>query len=292
MPTKPTHILLIDDDPELTKVIVDEARNYRFIVSAFNNLKQGIDFLEKHQKIKAVVLDSRCALDEEQKPDSIKTNFVFQAMEDIKEIKHRQDRLIPFCVFSDKTFDLHNDLDGIAPVFNKSDGFEPLFQYLQTVVGQLPEMLVREKFDVVFGFIADFMTDEDDDLMESLLMKGEQTDPTTIISNLTLVRRLLEKLFDILSVNVMATNPWSFDHSGQSRTRSIMDALTKNNLLPYALKNKAGDVYAFTSKYGSHNQTEKHIKYHPGSYAVQANIFYLLELFMWASQCISNLSKQ
>lgn len=287
---KPTHILLIDDDPELTKLIVEEGKKYRFLVSAFNNLESGIDFLESHQKIKAVVLDSRCQLDEEQKPESIKTNFVFLAMEKIKEIKHRQNRLIPFCVFSDKIFDLHNDLDGIAPVFNKSDGLDPLFGFLQQTVSQLPEMLIREKYSVIFDFIADFMNDEDDDLMETLLMNAEQTDPATIVGNLTLVRRLLEKLFDVICVNVLAKNPWTFNQGGQSRTRSIMDELYQNNYLHYALKKEASDVYAFTSKYGSHNQTEKHTRYKPGSYVTQANIFSLLELYVWGSQCIANLS--
>jgi hypothetical protein len=70
-----------------------------------------------------------------------------------------------------------------------------------------------------------------------------------------------------------------------------MDKLSNDRFLPYTLKKTASDIYTFTSSWGNHVQTSRKNVYQPGKYAAHGNICFLLELFAFASQSISNLSK-
>jgi len=288
---KPIQILLIDDEPKSCKLLQDEARRKRFIVDCFHTLDEGIAHLEQNQKIRAVILDSRCALDDEQNTDSIKTNFVFHAMDQINRIEHEQNRYIPFMVFANNLFDLEKDLDGIAKVISKKNGYDALFKHLDDMIALLPEIIVREKHAKIFEFIENYLSDEDDDLMETLLMQSEKSDPSSIVTNITLVRRLLEKLFDILAPNLLGKNPEGFDHLGKSRTRSIMGVLFDKKYLPYELKKSAGNLYSFSSKYGNHNLVGRGNDYFPGKYAVASGIYSLLELYSWAALTLDSLPK-
>ncbi len=287
---KPIHILLIDDEPEYCKMLRDEARSNRFLIECFHTLEEGIDHLEKNQKIRAVVLDSRCALDDEQDSASIKTNFVFHAMDQINRIEHQQNRYIPFLVFANDLFDLEKDLDGLARVISKKQGSSELFRQLDETIALLPEIVVREKHPLIFDFLEDYCSDHDEDLMESLLMQAEKSDPHSIITNIAVTRRLLEKLFDVAAVNVLGKTPESFEVKGTSRTRGIMDRLTHEKFLPGELRKTASNLYGFASKYGNHNLVSSGNTYFPGSYAVVGNINLLLELWHWASDTIESLS--
>ncbi len=286
---KPIQILLIDDETESCKMLQAEARRKRFIVDCFHTLDEGIAHLEQNQKIRAVILDSRCALDDEQNPDSIKTNFVFHAMDQINRIEHEQNRYIPFMVFANNLFDLEKDLDGIAKVISKKQGYDALFKHLDDLIALLPEMIVRDKYAVIFEFIENYLTDDDDDLMETLLMQSEKSDTSSIVTNITLIRRLLEKLFDILAPNILGKPPDNFEQKGKSRTRNIMGVLVANKYLPYELKKSAGNLYSFSSKFGNHNLIGGDNHYFPGKYAVASGIFSLLEIYSWAAFTLDSL---
>ena len=287
---KPSSILLIDDEPDYCRMLTDEARSNRYLIHCFHTLEEGIAHLEKNQKIRAVVLDSRCALDDEQDLGSIKTNFVFHAMDQINRIEHQQNRYIPFMVFADELFDLEKDLDGLARVISKKQGSIELFRQLDEALALLPEIMVREKHPEIFDFLENYCSDHDEDLMESLLMQAEKSDPHSIITNIALTRRLLEKLFDVLAVNVLAKKPESFEVKTNSRTRSIMDCLAREKLLPPELRKTASHLYGFSSKYGNHNLLGSENSYFPGSYAVVGNVNLLLELWHWASDTLESLT--
>lgn len=287
---KPVNIVLIDDEPESCKLLRNEAKKNRYIISSFHTLDDGIEYLENHQKVRAVILDSRCALDDKQDPNSIKTNFVFHAMDQINRIEHQQNRLIPFMVFADKVFDLQNDLEGIAKVITKQDGYAVLFQHLDQVISHLPEMVVRDKYAIIFEFIENYFSDQDDDIMETLLMEMEKSDPSSIVTNITIIRRLLEKLFDIAAPNLLGKNAEEFEQIGKSRTRNVIAAISFNKMMPAFLKKSANELYSFSSKYGNHNLTRRTGFYMPGNFAVISAAFTLLDLYIWFARKFEELS--
>lgn len=287
---KPINIILINDNKQLCSDIVDNAAQHRFLIKSFYNLEEGIQYLESEHKIRAVVLDSQCFLDDDQKQSSLKTNFVFHAMEQINRIEQGQNRYIPFVVYAEELFDLEKDLDGIAKVIAKSnDGHKPLFHHLDEIVASLPEIIVREKHTTIFEFLENYFSNDDDDLMETLLMQSEKSDTSSVIINMTLIRRLLEKLFDVLAVNMLGKAPEKFKQRGRGRTRSIIEAMVQQKSLPYELEKVAGNLYYFSSKFGNHNQVGRDHDYFPHRHAVIANINYLLELFLWASNALESL---
>ena len=284
-------ILLIDDDPDWCRKIEQRATERGFEISYFSNLDDGIAFLESNQKVRMVILDSRCALDGEQRPDSFKTNFVFHAMDQINRVEYQQNRHIPFVVFSDELFDLEKDLEGLAKVISKKEGDAPLWDHIERIIETLPEMAIREKYQKVFSFIGDFMSEEDDDLMESLLMNMERSDPHSVVTNLSVTRRLLEKLFDTVAPNRLGKPAGAFERKGMSRTRSIMSTLASARFLSHELQRTAGNLYTFTSKYGNHNKLDGRDTYAPGVHAALSSAFALLELFCWASDDLNSISR-
>lgn len=287
MKTRPTQIILINDDPAFCKTVKLAAQKHRFKVQAFGNLEDGIEHLETKQKVRAVVLDSQCYIDNDQKPDSLKTNFVFHAMEQINRVEHEQDREIPFCVYANQTFDLSNDLDGIARVFDAKKDEEEMFAYLKEEVAGMHETMIRQEYSDVFDFAEDFLSDEDDDLLETLFMKMGNTDPATIVSNLTTIRRLLEKLFDVLAPNLLGKDAGKFEYrGGGSRTKNIIATLERQRVLPKALKKIANDMYSFSSRFGNHNLLNQRVGYRPGKYVVLALANNMAELLSWSAKTL------
>lgn len=284
-------ILLIDDDPVSCRQIQQKAAERGFETSYFSNLDEGMAFLESNQKVRMVILDSRCALDDVQKPDSFKTNFVFHAMDQINRIEYQQNRQIPFVVFSDELFDLEKDLEGIAKVISKKEGYDLLLNHIEKTLRVLPELAVRDAHTRIFSFIDDFMSDEDDDLMESLLMNMGKSDPHSIITNLSVTRRLLEKLFDTLAPNILGKPAAAFERKGMSRMRSIVSTLVSAKFLSFELQRTAGNLYTFTSKYGNHNKLDGRDNYVPGVHAALSSGYALLELFCWADNELNSISR-
>jgi CheY-like chemotaxis protein len=268
-------ILLIDDSPSYCAELEQIARNERFRVTTFNNLEEGIDFLRKNHRIKAVILDDTCVLNPDQKPGTAKTNFIFHALKDLNDLKHEQDRQIPFCVNTSEIGDLRDDLSGLARVFVKHQDEKLMFQHLRKEISALTESIIEEEFGSVLDLMEEYFDREDQELMQALLINRDKTDSESLISNLTLVRRLEEKLFDVLSRKLLNRDPYTFENRHSSRTKSIIQHLHKEKLLPYELKELSFNIYSYSSKLGNHNSKD----YKPGLYFVKSMIYGLLELY-------------
>lgn len=277
---KKTKILLIDDDKDYCQKLTQLARNHNFKIHSFHNLEDGMDYLKSHQQVKAVILDERCLLTPEQKPGTEKTNFVFHAMQELKDIEHEQDRALPFCVMAINTDDFNDDLHGIASVFEKNRDEKLLFGHLQAEVMHLAESIVEKEFEDIFEFVDDFLDEEDYELMATLLLNKEKSDPQNIISNLSLLRRVEEKLFDVLCVNLLGKQAQQFETRGRSRTKNIIQALYAQHIMPRMLKDTAFQIYTLSSKIGNHNHYDSN--YFPSQYFVSALVFNFLEILLWS----------
>jgi hypothetical protein len=268
-------ILLIDDSGSYCEELEQMGRNERFRITSFNNLEDGIDFLRKNHRIKAVILDDKCILNRDQKPGTAKTNFIFHALKDLNDLKHEQDRQIPFCVNTGELGDLRDDLSGLAKVFVKHQDEKLMFQHLRKEISALSESIIEEEFGNVLDYMEDHFDREDQELMQALLINRDKTDAESLISNLTLVRRLEEKLFDIMSLKVIGRDPYTFENRHSSRTKAIIQHLHKEKILPYELKELSFNIYGYCSKLGNHNSKD----YKPGLYFVKSMIYGLLELY-------------
>ena len=281
---KKQQILLIDDDVKYCQNLSQLARNFNFKIHTFHNLEDGINYLKTHQQLKAIILDERCILTPEQKPGTEKTNFVFHAMQELKDLEHEQDRVLPFCVNAAEPSNFNDDLIGIASVFQKNKDENELFKHLKLKVQYLKQSLVEKEFEDIFDFVDDYFNEDDYEILETLLLNKEKSDPQNIVTNLSLLRRIEEKLFDVLCINMLAKQPAQFDNSGRSRTKNIIHALYVQKIIPRILKDSAFQIYTLASRLGSHNPNTNNNSYLPSQYFVTALVFNLLEIMQWSKK--------
>ncbi len=274
----PVSLLLIDDDPAYCLKLQAEGRDYRFEIVALHNLEDGMDALVASRRIKAVILDGRCLLEPNQK-EAARTNFVHHALQRIADIENEYNRIIPFCINTEHPNDFVEDLDGIAPVFTKSLNNADLFDWLNHEISQLPETMIRKRYNETFLKTENLFTDEENDLLIDVLQTANSSDPAVIITNLALLRRLLERVIDISCTVKLNKQPHDFKVGHGSRTRRILDAMHRK-VLPLELYNSANQLYVTCSKYGNHHglQIKGELAYKPGKFAVQYLVFMYLEL--------------
>jgi len=273
----PTTLLLIDDDPAYCLQLKEAAKAYRIDILYHHNLEEGMAALESSRRIKAVILDGRCLLEPDQKC-AARTNFVFHGLQQIRDIENTYNRLIPCCVNTEQPIDFNEDLDGITQVFQKFEQNNALFDWLKNAIAQLPDTLIRKRYDDIFEKTSIHFTEEEEDLLVDVLQTVHLSDPSQIITNLALLRRLLERLVDIACPLKLKKQPHEFTVGQGSRTKRILDAM-HNNVLPSDLFVSANQLYATCSKYGNHQGLKTNgAIFKPGRYTVQRLTFAYLEL--------------
>jgi hypothetical protein len=272
----PTSLLLIDDDPAYC-LQKEAAKAYRIDILYHNNLEEGMAVLESSRRIKAVILDGRCLLEPCQK-SAARTNFVFHAMQQISDIENTYNRLIPCCVNTEQPTDFIEDLDGITQVFQKFEQNNALFDWLKNAIAQLPDTLIRKRYDDIFEKTSSHFTEEEEELLLDVLQTAHLSDPSRIITNLALLRRLLERLVDIACTVKLKKQLHEFTVGHGSRTKRILDAMNQN-VLPSDLYVSANQLYVTCSKYGNHQGLKTNgATFKPGRYSVQRLVFAYLEL--------------
>ncbi len=273
----PTTLLLIDDDPDYCLQLKEAGREYRFDILYHHNLEEGMKTLALSTRIKAVILDGHCVLGPDQK-SAARTNFVYHAMQQIKDIGNKYSRNIPYCVNTRDLGDFREDLDGIAPVFQKTVQHPEMFDWLKNAISLLPETLIKKRYDDIFSKTASHFTEEEEELLVDVLQTAHLSDPSRIITNLALLRRLLERLVDIGCIIKFKKQPHEFTVGQGSRTKRILDAMNQN-VLPSDLYVSANQLYATCSKYGNHQGLKTNgATFKPGRYTVQRLVFAYLEL--------------
>jgi len=273
----PTTLLLIDDDPSYCLLVKEAAKAYRFDIQYHHNLEEGMQALALSRRFKAVILDGHCVLEPDQK-SAARTNFVYHAMQQIKDIEKEYSRMIPYCVNTGNLGDFREDLDGIAPVFQKNIQQTDMFDWLKNAISLLPETLIRKRYDDIFSKTATHFTEEEEDLLIDVLQTAHLSDPSLIITNLALLRRLLERLVDIACTVKLKKQPHEFSVGQGSRTKRILEAMHQN-VLPSDLFVSANQLYATCSKYGNHQDLKTiGATFKPGRYTAQRLVFAYLEL--------------
>lgn len=273
-----TTLLLLDDDPTYCLQLQEAARAYRFDIDFCHNLEDGLDKLVTSRRYKAVILDGRCFIEHEQQ-GTARSNFVYHALHRIADIENEYNRTIPYCVNTEQPDDFREDLEGIAHVFRKTIQHDALFDWLKNTIALLPETSILKQYHDVFEKVAPHFNEEEEELLIDVLQSVGSSDSALIITNLALLRRLLERLIDIACIEKLNKQPYEFTSGTGSRTRLILDAMHQR-ILPPELYVTANQLYKTCSRYGNHKslQTKNLVGYKPGKYAYNSLVHSFLEL--------------
>ncbi len=280
------HIILIDDDKIYCRALKKEAKKYHLIIEYYHNLEQGIEALENNSELKAVILDGYCPVSEGQDPKTAKSNFVFHALHRLTDIEHIHNRFVPYCVNTLNIKDFEDDLDGITQVFEKNKDHIKMFKFMTDKIEQLPETQIKNQHKEVFDFFEEYFSPEDEQLLIDLLQEMQDVDFGVMVSKLTILRRLEERLFDIVAVNFLGENPMRISTRNMSRTKNIIVRLKNQRKMPLYLFDFAMDIYSLSSRYGVHSSFLTKRDFHPTKYTVNSLIFAFLELCVWANKLI------
>jgi hypothetical protein len=271
-------ILIIDDDPSYCKQLVATGRDYRFDIVFYHNLEEGMEALVASRRIKAVILDGHCFLEPDQQGIA-RSNFVHHALHQIADIENEYSRVIPCCVNTEHAGDFREDLEGVVPVFQKNVQEGALFDWLRTTIAQLPETLVRKRYDDLFERTALYFSEEEEDLLIDIIQSAGKSDQAAIITSLASLRKFLEILMDKVYVERFQKNPEDILRVKGGRTVKILDEFHQS-VLPPELYVTATQLYKTCSKYGiNHDPSPKNrIPYKPGKYALNRLLYSYLEL--------------
>ncbi len=291
---KKIHILVIDDEQDYCENLKMEGAPHGFLITHHQNFEDGFKDLENNKKYKAIILDGRCILNKNQEPGTGKTNFVFHSINRLHHLELEDNRYIPYCVNSYNPDEFYEDLEGISKVFKKNIEHEEMFKYLKKRIESMNETQIKHKYEDVFSFINKYLNDDDEKLMLELLGNADEKDNATIVTNLGIIRRLEEKLYDVIAKKYLKSDPEQFKGQRYNRTKGVIFHLKNNQIIPQYLHNFSMDLYNIPSKFGNHNpKLDKTNSQHlPGSYTVLSLCNSFMELICWANKLIDNSAKQ
>lgn len=290
---KDTHILVIDDEFEYCEELVVQARKFNFFVAHFQNFEDGFNFIEKNKKIKALILDGKCILNKDQEPGTGKSNFVFHSINRLHHLELEDNRYIPYCVNAYEPEIFSENLEGITKIFKKKEEHNLMFEFLRQKIEESDETQLKHKYEDIFEFANNHFDEDSEDLLIELLLNAEEKDSPTLITNLGILRRLEEKLFDIIAEKYLKADPQTFRVQRYSRTKGIIFHLKNKQIIPQYLFNFSMDIYNIPSKYGNHNPNNENQNnsYLPGNYTVLSLSNSLMELISWAKNLLLNPTK-
>ncbi|MBK6990045.1 MAG: hypothetical protein IPH33_18430 [Bacteroidetes bacterium] len=93
-------VLLIDDEDNFRSSFILDAKSHRILIKGYNNLESALECLEENKKIKFVILDAKCFVNENQKTGEEDVEFLMYAPRAIEKIQQQQNRLIPMCIYT------------------------------------------------------------------------------------------------------------------------------------------------------------------------------------------------
>lgn len=144
----PIKVLLIDDQKNYCIALAGEARQHNIDITDAQNLEIGLEKLNEDKSLQFVILDGKCLMDEDQ--EIPKENFVHAAIEQIKELRYTDNRIVPFCVNTGFMKDLSASLDGRAKVFQKEHDSTPMFEFISSEVQKLDVTNLKSKYSKAF----------------------------------------------------------------------------------------------------------------------------------------------
>jgi hypothetical protein len=279
--------LLIDDDQAYCRYLQDKAEAVAIELVVVHHLEAGIRAIENDPKIAAVILDGHCPIDEHQPPETAKSNFVSHAIHRLTDIEHIHNRFVPFCINTHKTEDFREDLEGITLVFQKNMQEQELLRYMIGEVKKLPQTIIYHEYEDIFVFFENYFSSEDEELLLLLLQKLDHQDFPAFVAKLNMLRRLEERLFDVILTNYYGQNPATIISKRVSRTKNTIFRLKNQRKLPLFLFDFAMDIYSLSSRYGAHSSPQ-YEHFTPSVYTLNSLVFAFLELCKWAEHLIES----
>jgi hypothetical protein len=232
----PVQIVLIDDKADFRLSFKSDASRHRLIVKDFNNLQSAVEFLEEDKSTKFVVLDAKCFVTEGQvEGEENDKDFLMRAPLKIKEIAVRQERVIPFCIYTGYTE--HKNLHDICPVFEKGKDSERLYEYIISEILKEEEYLVRNEYRKYFEDLefCEFSKSYQDDFLNCCLRVSKMKD-MSYKSTSRDYRPLLEGLFFHINENFPHIFESNLFTGGEANLNGIIRRLGGNQI--YDKENK------------------------------------------------------
>ena len=159
--SNPITVLMVDDDKDNFSSLKNKAALKGIILKFTDNLEDMVMELKANLNIDAVILDGKGFKKRGQTKGSEKTDFVHEALTELKLLEKEQDRNIPKCVYTAWYDQLKESLESRVRVFDKKklalddNLMEDFFAYLHSEVAASGLKKIKEKYknilDVVGG---------------------------------------------------------------------------------------------------------------------------------------------
>lgn len=248
----PHPLLLINDDLAFCQNLQQQAKLRGFVLHHRQSLEEGMELLAEKPEILAVILDTRCHIDDDDN-GAAKSNFVLHAITQIQDYEHQMNRSLPYCICTENPEEFTEDFEGIARVFDKNDDAVALFDHVNQLIQMLPRIQAREKFAELFQVFEDFFSTEEEELLTDLVLNLNQSDSVSVISNLTILRRLEESLIALAAIKLLpeikkGKGPKTLGHARENLRR-----LNDMKFIDGFRYSFADDIYKVCSRYGSHS---------------------------------------
>lgn len=296
MPKEVLNVLMIDDEEDFHASLKNfAATKHRIILHNKTNLKDGIDEILRNRNISAVILDGKAPLKPGQAKGTEKTNFVFNAIDELNRIDRELNRHLPFCVLTAWYEQLAESLEGRGPVYDKkalsTDESQKnrLFADLKEQVQKGDRTQTRKKYREIFEFVDEYFDDGNAEAIITLLTKETycSNNIANRITSLASIRRISEHLMDILWTKYLNKTHSELTQASGKRTKEIIEYFDRNHssVTPKPVFHCVCNIYHTASTYGNHNETSASaLAYYPSSYLVSNLTFGLLETILWAKK--------
>ena len=285
-----TSVLLIDDDHTYCRNMQKEASGMLLDLLVAHNLEDGLEMIESNRRLKAVILDGHCFLEAGQQgiPGA---NFVYHAFHRLDDLEREQKRVIPRCVNTEQPEAFREELSGLATLFTKNNDTAPLFRWIRQELSDLEEVRVMEQHPGIFSRSELFFSHLEEDELVDLLLFSENPDAVEIPARLAVIRRLLEKLTDVCSLQLLRQPPQKYANQSGVSVKAVFDALHSHRLISRHILKLVHGLYSYCSEFGTHIHRPSMPAYSPGIYAFRRNLNSLLEIVAYCSDLITNEPK-
>lgn len=297
---RPINVLLIDDDQGLAASLKNRARYFHVIITTASNLKDGFRELEQNNKYQAVILDGKAPMSPDQPKGTEAENFVHEAILKLRELELLHDRKLPFCVHTAWYVQLEPSLRNRARIFDKKktsvddDIMEEMFEYLHQQISELESTKIKTQHPEVFEFAEQYLDDEDNAFLLSLLSPKLSTKREDLMNRLGFIRRLEESILNVYSKECLKIDPMFFGQGKESpsRGKDLIDHIKVKKLAPLHISFMTYVIYSTQSIAVNHKAPEssEYYNYPITVYTVQTFINGLLDIILWVQSSINEQS--
>lgn len=293
---RPINVLMIDDDEGLAASIKNRARRYNVLITTRTNFKDGFKELENSTKYQAIILDGKAPMTADQPKGTEAENFVHEAILKLKELELIHERIVPFCVHTAWYVQLEPSLRNRAKIFDKKKTavddamMESMFEYLHQSISDLEATKIRQQHPEVFEFAQEYLDDEDNNFLLSLLSPKLSSKREDLMNRLSFIRRLEESILNVYCKECLKMDPMLFGQGKDtpSRGKDLIDHIKNKKLAPLHVSFMTYVIYSTQSIAVNHKAPEssEYYNYPITIYTVQTFINALLDIIIWVKTSI------